>query len=221
MSPNISFGESLIQFAYVQTCICAQYLPWGDYLHRNRAQYGPDVLSLKIIAHPVSRLWSNSFVAPFYLLVFAPSIWVAATTYTYPRSRYRGRFGCEAISPNSSSGESLIQCPLLHNTRIRAQERWSVTMKFCNFDYLQASALKTSRIYKYSRSRPLEHSAVDNISHPAFRVGSHSFDMPCSIPVLTLERVDRLAVKIIFHPAVRLGNHSFNVPYYVLVLVLN
>ena len=135
---------------------------------RIRAQDISGVLAVKIISHPIVRLGSHSFSAPFCILV-----------------------------------------------RSRAQYLWSVNMIFCNFDYLQASALKTSRIYKYSRSRPLEHLAVKNISHPAFRVGSHSFNVPCYILVFTMEPVDRLAVKIISHPAVRAGNHSSNVPYYV------
>ena len=176
---------------------------------------------MKIISHPILRLGSHSFSAPFYILVSALNICLAATIYTYPRSRLLGRFGCEDyLSPKSSSGESLIQCTIFH-TCIHTQELWSVNMIFCNFDYLQASALKTSRIYKYSRSRALEHLAVKNISPPAFRVGSHSFNMPCYILVFTMEQVDRLAVKIISRPAVRVGSHSSNVPYFVLVLMLN
>ena len=96
---------------------------------------------------PINRLGSHLFIAPFYILVFALNICLAATIYKYPRSRHLGRFGCEDYrSPNTSSGESFIQCTILH-TCIRAQELWSVNMIFCNFDYLQVSALKTSQAF--------------------------------------------------------------------------
>ena len=51
-------------------------------------------------------------------------------------------------------------------------------MIFCNFNFLQASALKTSRICKF-RAQDLSNvwMYVTNISHPPFRVGSHSFNI--------------------------------------------
>ena len=70
--------------------------------------------SVKNISHPIVRLGSYSFIAPFFILVFAPM----------------------------NSG---------------------------------ASYSATSTIYKYPHSIPLERLVVKNISHPAFRVGSHSF----------------------------------------------
>ena len=61
--------------------------------------------------------------------------------------------------------------------------------------------------------------SVRIISNPAIRVGSHSFNVPYCILVLTLDRVDRLVVKNISHPAVRMEKHSFIMPHFYTVYV--
>ena len=46
------------------------------------------VWAVKNISHPIIRLGSHSFIAPFYILVFAPNICLAATMYKQIRAQY-------------------------------------------------------------------------------------------------------------------------------------
>ena len=77
------------------------------------------------------------------------------------------KFGCEDyLSPNTSSGESLIHCAIF---------------------YIFVSAPNiclAATIYKRIRAQDISGvSAVNNISHPIIYSGSHSFSLPLYIRV--------------------------------------
>ena len=95
LSPNTSFGESLIHCAISHTYLYSRSISALRRLYTSiRAQDISGVLTVNIISHPIVRLGSHSFSTPFCVLVFAPknsgaSIQHSATStaYKYPRSR--------------------------------------------------------------------------------------------------------------------------------------
>ena len=63
--------------------------------------------------------------------------------------------------------------------------------------------------------------AVKIISHPAFGVVSHSFNVPYYIHKSALNRVERLELKTISRPAFDVGSHALEVLYYLQEFTLN
>ena len=73
LSPNNSSGESLIHCAIVRTCLYSRSVSALRRISINssgsiRTQDVPSVLAVKVISHPIIRLGSHSFIAPFYVL---------------------------------------------------------------------------------------------------------------------------------------------------------
>ena len=134
--------------------------PCGDYMQVSALK--SVLLSVKTISHAVIRLGSTHSLRNFSDL-YSGSIYIclAATINKYPRSRRFGRLGCEeCLSPNISSGESLI---IIHCGIVPCGA------------YLQVSALKKdiSNV-----------SAMKIIYYPIIRLVSHSFIAPFHILVV-------------------------------------
>ena len=104
------------------------------------------------------------------------------TIYKFSTLKTSRAFDCKAfISPNHTNGKSSIHIVILY-TCVSPQDPSSGSFL-----------------------------AVKVFSHPAVRMGSHSFTMPHNN--IYRARTIVLAVKIISHPAIRMGNHSFIMPH--------
>ena len=117
---------------------------------------------MKIISHPILRLGSHSFIAPFYILVFAPNICLSAALYKHIRAQ----------DISGVSAVKNISHPIIH----LGSHSFSLPLYMLEFapniclgaTIYTGTALNTCHMFWLPKIIP----------HPILRLGSHSFIEP-------------------------------------------